>query len=75
MKAYLYFVDGDSDSEKAIHILEESGIQFKKVPIDEHENGKSMFHDLQTTEFPSLATAETVYAGLENIKIFAKKTK
>jgi len=38
MKAYLYFVEGDSDSEKAIRILEESGIHFKKVIIDKHEN-------------------------------------
>lgn len=75
MKAYLYFVEGDSDSERAIRILEESGIHFKKVIIDKHENGKSMFRDLETTEIPSLATPETVYVGLENIKVFAKNTK
>lgn len=75
MKAYLYFVEGDNDSEKAIHILEQSGICFKKIAIDKHENGKSMFRDLETTEIPSLATPETVYVGLENIKIFAKNAK
>lgn len=70
MVSYLYVVDGDRDSEEAIRILEKSEISFKKIAIDKHTNGKSMFRDIETTQTPSLATQNAVHVGLNNIKIF-----
>jgi len=72
MVSYLYIVDGDKDSEEAIRILKESKIAFKKIFIDKDENGKSMFRDLETTQIPSLATPNSVHAGLNNIKSFTR---
>lgn len=72
MVSYLYVVDGDRDSEEAIRILKESEISFKKIAIDKHPNGKSMFHDIETTQTPSLATSNTVHIGLKNIESFVR---
>lgn len=74
MSYYLYVVEGDNESEEAIRILKNSGIPFKKVAIGKHENGKSMFRDLNTTHIPSLATFGTVYIGLEDIKRFVRQS-
>jgi len=73
--SYLYVVEGDREAEEAIRILKQSKINFKKIVIDKHENGKSMFRDLETTETPSLATTEAVHIGLENIKRFVKQAE
>jgi len=70
MVSYLYVVGGDRDSEEAIRILEKSKISFKKIVIDKHANGKSMFRDIETTQTPSLATQNAVHVGLNNIKSF-----
>jgi hypothetical protein len=71
--SYLYFAKGDKDSDTAVRLLECSKIYFKKIPINKNGYGKAMFHDLQTTEVPSLITAKSVHIGLRNIEAFARK--
>lgn len=75
MESYLYVIDGDGDSKLAADLLSKSGVSFKKIFVDKHENGKSMFRDLETTEVPSLATLEAVHVGLKNIKKFIEHMK
>jgi hypothetical protein len=71
--SYLYIAKGDKDSDRAVRLLECSKIYFKKIPINKNGYGKAMFHDLQTTEVPSLITAKSVHIGLRNIESFARK--
>jgi hypothetical protein len=71
--SYLYIAKGDKDSERATRLLEYSKIHFKRIPINKNGYGKFMFHDLHTTEVPSLVTAKTVHIGLRNIESFVKK--
>jgi hypothetical protein len=71
--SYLYVVNGDRDSEKALRLLESSKIQFKRIPVTKNGYGKFMFRDLHTTELPTLANAKTVHAGLRSIESFVRK--
>jgi hypothetical protein len=71
--SYLYVVKGDKDSEKALHLLESSKIQFKRIPVTKNGYGKFIFRDLHTTELPTLANAKTVHVGLRSIESFVRK--
>ena len=72
--SYLYVARGDKESERATRLLECSKIKFKRIPINKNGYGKFMFHDLHTTEIPSLVTNKTVHIGLRSIESFVKKT-
>lgn len=70
---FLYVVDEDEESEKAIEILDKANVKYKKIVVGKEGNGKSMWRDLQTTEIPSLQSPRGIFVGLKRIKEYIRE--
>jgi len=66
---YLLIEKGNSDCEKAIRILENQGINFNSIDVDEQGIRKSMWRDFRTTEVPILLMEDLVISGFSSIEI------
>jgi hypothetical protein len=69
----LYITCGDKDSEEAIKILTECGMEFKKIYVGREGNGKSMWRDIGTIKIPTLHSPKGTFIGIKEIENFCKK--
>jgi len=72
-KAFLYIVEGDEESEKAVRILSRCRVNFQKVVVSIKGNGKSMWRDIETTEVPTLHSPKGTFVGIKEIEKFCRK--
>lgn len=62
-------VDGSSDSQKAVSLLQDKNIEF--ITYDIRKFQESCCGDLPTTKAPSIFAPEGVFKGLEEVAEYA----
>jgi len=71
-EVYLFVEKNNSECERAVALLESSGIPFVKIDIDENSVRGWMLLEFGSNKTPVLATKDAILVGLEEIEKYLR---